>query len=52
MNKQSALKKIETLKSKVQSLWAELGPDFGTDCQTIGRQLNILQNKIERWKKK
>lgn len=47
MSKNRLIKKIDTIQSKVQSLWAQIGTDYGLHCQTIGRELNELQKKIE-----
>lgn len=48
MSKQALLKKIATIQGKIQSLWASVGTDYGMHCQTITRELNELEKKIER----
>lgn len=45
--KAQLIKQIETIQSKMQSLWAKLGTDYGMHCQTITRELNALEKKIE-----
>jgi hypothetical protein len=46
--KAALIKKIETIQSKMQSLWADLGTDNGLHCQTITRELAELEKAIER----
>jgi hypothetical protein len=48
MSKQSVLKKIATIQGKIQGLWAVLETDYGMHCQTITKELNELEKKIER----
>jgi hypothetical protein len=47
MSKQRLLKKIATIQNKVQELWAAIGTDYGMCCQSVMRELNHLEKRIE-----
>jgi len=47
MNTLALIKKIETIQGKITALAQSMGKDYGLHCQTIGRELNQLQKKLE-----